>query len=471
MNRKFLLLDCSPSANKEKVDFNTRQLMIGLQTVGEVILMTALEDGKPIDLKEFERHAAEIAPTDVIWSGVHGFFYADILERFAGRITALWYDDPLMCVENVGLGEMVKKCARLPNFNAFIWDGYWRDRALQLWNLRSQPTHLAVDAAEFYESDSILNDDEIVFIGHLHSPRKIETGIEILPPFCQRLARTVQESVVAIKGNAVMPCWDVLLHNAEREIEAGDKKLLAMEVKHNSLALAKLRELVWMMAKNEARLRMLREAIQVAPVRIFADMEQLGHATPMEYRALLGQWGDKRLRVASTTGYAVADLAACYHVGRLHISATDPQSVRGGIPYRLFQTAASGRALLADTRPEFSECFEDGKEVLTYAPGGFGEALAAAYQDKDRLREIGRAARARVLADHTWAIRVRQILGLSRDYNPRQRINKLTPTVSIQDLKFIVEKKSNGHDSVNALKDAADQSINRLSNLSTRVLA
>ncbi len=82
-------------------------------------------------------------------------------------------------------------------------------------------------------------------------------------------------------------------------------------------------------------------------------------------------------------------------------------------PVKLFEYMASGRPLVATRLPAVSEVLRDGENALLVPPDD-AAALAAALrrlQQDPTLRErLAVAARAKVLACHTWDVRARRIL-------------------------------------------------------------
>jgi spore maturation protein CgeB len=111
-----------------------------------------------------------------------------------------------------------------------------------------------------------------------------------------------------------------------------------------------------------------------------------------------------------TSDFKASDLGQLYHAGVVQIQATDPQSVLGGIPYRVFQTAASGKALITDLKSELVECFEPETEILGYrSMQEFTSQLSKALKNPTHLAEIGRAAHQRFEKEHTWSHRLATI--------------------------------------------------------------
>jgi spore maturation protein CgeB len=78
---------------------------------------------------------------------------------------------------------------------------------------------------------------------------------------------------------------------------------------------------------------------------------------------------------------------------------------------RVFEAAGAGACLITDAWEGIERFLEPGREVLV---AGDGDAVAAhvAGLDVSRAAQIGEAARRRVLAEHTYAKRVRQVESL-----------------------------------------------------------
>jgi spore maturation protein CgeB len=78
-------------------------------------------------------------------------------------------------------------------------------------------------------------------------------------------------------------------------------------------------------------------------------------------------------------------------------------------PTRIFEAAGAGACVITDSWPGLEQFLEPGKEILS---AGCGEAVADLLDglDPERAREIGAAARARVLAEHTYAHRAREVI-------------------------------------------------------------
>jgi spore maturation protein CgeB len=97
---------------------------------------------------------------------------------------------------------------------------------------------------------------------------------------------------------------------------------------------------------------------------------------------------------------------------RLTLNVTRaPMAAMGWCPSgRLFEAAACGVPMLSDRWPGLDEFFVPGEEILTAATAG--EAVAALELPDGELARIARAARARVLEEHSSARRADELLAL-----------------------------------------------------------
>jgi len=103
------------------------------------------------------------------------------------------------------------------------------------------------------------------------------------------------------------------------------------------------------------------------------------------------------------------ELVEVYNRAHLNIDICTKVS---SLASRIFQAAACGTPTLTLKREDVLQCFEDGREILTYE-GGYDELLRAGLsrlKDKDRLAGIGEAARQRCLKDHGMRKRVDDLI-------------------------------------------------------------
>lgn len=110
---------------------------------------------------------------------------------------------------------------------------------------------------------------------------------------------------------------------------------------------------------------------------------------------------------------------AFYSSSRFTLNLTRQDMVAAGWSpsVRLFEAAACGAAIMSDTWPGLEEFFTPGEEILLPATAGEVAAILTTMPE-EHAREIGAAARRRVLATHTSAHRAEefeQIAGRVRE--------------------------------------------------------
>jgi glycosyltransferase involved in cell wall biosynthesis len=421
---KWALID----PNTTLKDFVLRELSQALQRQGEAVRFIRTSAGSAGELKEpgkIREILKEFMPDRILWCSVAGLPYFELLSEPDWIKTpkiCLWFDDPVTRSECIGLSGVMSATANRKDFIHAIWDGYWRDEAFKRWGIRAQTIHLSADEEEYSPGSkppallkNSLGKDAVVFIGMLHTEESIARCLDPLPRGLKALASVIQTKLLKIQSGSYLEnekeglSWDVLSRLGEAELSEKERALIQYESAREPLAVCSFRYGIWAQAKNAVRIRILKQVLDAAPLWVFCEQKQLAHAKENGWRKFLSVTDD-RLRIFDTSDLKSEELGGLYHAGALHIQATDPQSVKGGIPLRMFQTAASGRALLTDVKDELLECFTPGKEILAYDSGpGFSESLKQALSNPERLGEIGRAARLRFESQHTWRHRLENI--------------------------------------------------------------
>ena len=101
------------------------------------------------------------------------------------------------------------------------------------------------------------------------------------------------------------------------------------------------------------------------------------------------------------------DLPRFYPLSAVNLNCTSRQ-MKGAVNQRVFDVPACGGCLLTDGQRQLGELFEPGKEVLVYTDAEeIPELVARLLADAELRQRISTAARARILAQHTYAHRVR----------------------------------------------------------------
>lgn len=102
-----------------------------------------------------------------------------------------------------------------------------------------------------------------------------------------------------------------------------------------------------------------------------------------------------------------------YARGKIAINISQGNEEEGA-SHKPFQIAASGVAQVHIDRVGLSDYFEPGKEIeLFETPGQARRVIAELLGDDDRRRALADAARERLLRDHTWDVRLRQMFDLA----------------------------------------------------------
>lgn len=158
-----------------------------------------------------------------------------------------------------------------------------------------------------------------------------------------------------------------------------------------------------------------------------ANVVFAGSATPRRVRLLselvefgLAVWGPGWRKTAlrdycrgeapSTDEYLKAYAGATVAINIHHVLVeNDPREA--SCNQRVFELAAMGAAQVVDDRGDLPRCFEDGREVIVFRDAaelkGCVRDLIESPGDAERL---GQAARSRLLQDHTYMHRMRQLL-------------------------------------------------------------
>jgi len=327
-------------------------------------------------------------------------------------VAAFWFDAPIRSYSCFVKQPGYKEALKQPNIVHFIWDGFWRKWFDEQVGVRSHPIHLAADPDDFHPLPRHPEfRDHAVFVGTLISQKHIDSERKKLPPVGQHIAKAFAANFQdALYGtNPYHVLTDTVLTLPQKMITALDTL-----TQDNSELVYRLNVFVWMIGKNEVRKRILREAVKAAPLLILSGNFEETHASEEELLKVL-EAPRERLAVRDTRDCAVTDLKNLYAYGRVHLQATDPQSIDGGIPFRVFQTTACQRPLLTDKKIELEECFRYGSELLTYnSEVDFAHALEDAMKQPDLLEHIAEAGRQRFLKEHTWKHRYEQVMSVAR---------------------------------------------------------
>ena len=83
-------------------------------------------------------------------------------------------------------------------------------------------------------------------------------------------------------------------------------------------------------------------------------------------------------------------------------------------PVKLFEYMAMGKPVVAPSKGQIKELFEDGKELLLFPPGDkekLGARIKELLENRSLREELGRKARERFLQEFTWKKQAEKVLG------------------------------------------------------------
>jgi hypothetical protein len=384
----------------------TRGFRLGAVRSGWKVDVVWLQDksgaATPHDI--IRRQILEARPELVVWIMDQALALHETLMTSGIREipkAALWFDDYHRAYAIHQFREQYIDLARNGELKTYVWDGYWRKQFERNFGVTCEPIHLAADEGDYYPAEANQFkelDDHLIFIGNTPSFQYVTKTMALFPQPCQKLLQ-VTGARISKESYARLP-YD-LLEEVYQNLSAKERTT----VDHFRSSLENrivLNRLVWLLGKREVRLRILKLAARQKPVLILSGHSDRSFSEPAELAADLGETahGVKFVNTSETPLERIGDL---YHAGLLHLQATDPQSVEGGIPFRVFETAASERPLLSDSRLELKACFESEKEILLFeSDQDFSSQLEKAIANAPELRALARRSRQRFLQEHTW---------------------------------------------------------------------
>lgn len=109
------------------------------------------------------------------------------------------------------------------------------------------------------------------------------------------------------------------------------------------------------------------------------------------------------------------ELPRFYPASKINFNCTSRQ-MPGAVNQRVFDVPATGAFLLTDYREQMENLFDLKKEVAVYHTPEEIPALIEKFSRNSLLRDtIASAARARILAEHTYEIRLKRMLTIMRE--------------------------------------------------------
>lgn len=109
------------------------------------------------------------------------------------------------------------------------------------------------------------------------------------------------------------------------------------------------------------------------------------------------------------------DLPRFYPMSKVSLNCTSRQ-MKGAVNQRVFDVPACGGFVLTDRREQLERLFEPGREVLVYGePSEIPGLVSRLLADGAERRRVGKAARARILAEHTYEHRLTELSRIMRE--------------------------------------------------------
>ena len=84
---------------------------------------------------------------------------------------------------------------------------------------------------------------------------------------------------------------------------------------------------------------------------------------------------------------------------------------------RLYEATGMGSLLMTDEKKNLNQMYEIDKEIITYkSKEEAQEKVNFLINNQDKLSEIARAGQARTLKDHTYEIRMKELVEILKKY-------------------------------------------------------
>ena len=330
---------------------------------------------------------------------------------------SLWFDDYFRSPKTLAHPEIWTDWQQNHGVRVGLWDGYWRCKWKEHTGGEAFPIHLAADPRLLRPSTEPWHKDwsaRAAFIGTIPSLKSLEAFDGAFP---SPLRRFLHEVCDAMQTEP----WPIRPYDLYTKCRSfiGHKYGRAMDAMlQDPTVLALWNHALWRWGKRIARLRGLAAVAQAGPIAIMSGHGTEAYAGEEELRAALPAGTD--FVYADTRGVGSAAWKALYRTGKFHVQVTDPQSIEGGLPFRIFEAAACAVPLLSDHRTEFVELFPAGSGLFTAAnETALTEAATQLFQmSKKDLEAQGKNFNREFLAQHTWEVRWRQ---LTQGHEPRSR--------------------------------------------------
>jgi len=346
---------------------------------------------------------------------------------------SLWFDDYYRSPKTLAHPEVWTDWQKNHGVRVGIWDGYWRCQWKRLTGFEAIPIHLGADPRLLRPNAEPWNrawGERAAFVGTVPSLKSLDSFAQAFPAPLRRLL----EDVCAAMREAAWPIRPYDLSQKCRSF-LGIKYGRAIDAMlSDPMTLALWNQMLWRWGKRIARERGLAAVAQVGPLAIMSGHASEEYAGEEELRAALPKGID--LVYADTGALAPSSWKGLFRTGKWHLQITDPQSIEGGLPFRVFECGACGVPLLSDYRHELAELFPPESGLVTASSeAALQEAAALLFQaSKQDLEGQGQRLHDTFITQHTWEIRWRQLVQ-GREYR-----TQTTPFPLVAGRSYPVEK-------------------------------
>lgn len=349
----------------DRAEYVIHELMDAAASMGHSVFRLPIVRGANLlEENTFREFVIKFNPDRIVWLATTGFPYHNVLDNIMLGVPriVLMFDEPFMRFRQQDFEPLIVSCSDRDDYHFFCWDGYWISRMKKQWGVTANLMHLAANVPKVQPKKLKTKcwDSSVVFWGMLQSPKAICEAAATLNPINQERIQKIDQE---LSNLSYVEAWKTTVKCGEEWIDQfggvdGEKDQ------------RKMRWIVWAMAKNAVRVAVLRTVLRQTPVLMFCDTKQLSHANEAEIFSMIKRQNNHPI-IVDTSRWDVALLEQIPLIGSLHIQATDPQSVFGGIPLRMFQCGAVGRRVFTDSRPELEGVFLKDHDYWSY----LGESL------------------------------------------------------------------------------------------------
>ena len=342
---------------------------------------------------------------------------------------SLWFDDYYRSPKTLSYPEVWTDWQRNHGVRVGIWDGYWRCQWKMLTGCEAFPIHLAADPKLLRPNAEPWNpewSERAAFVGTVPSLRSLDTFAQAFPA---PLRRFLEEICIAMQNHPwpIRP-YEVALKSRSFIGEKYGRAIDAMLKDPTTHAL--WNQLLWRWGKRIARLRGLAAVAKAGPLAIMSGHGTEHYAGEDELRAALPKGID--LVYADTRDVPASAWKGLFQTGKFQVQITDPQSVEGGLPFRVFECGACGVLLLSDHRAELAALFSPEAGVYTATnEADLHETASLLFQSaKQDLSARGKRFNQEFVANHTWEIRWRHLVAGHEFRNPAMNFAPAQPHVA-----------------------------------------